>query len=768
MAFEKEDQDFDLSDSDHYLEENLRYNSQDSDDTYENKCYRRSKLARMHQLTQQSQKRQTYYYSSSIEDEDEEEEEKKNVIIDTQETQQQHINPPPIVNTISQPLSSNDVPLSSYECINEANKITKGREEYKWKPVYNMSVDYIAKYLSCRILYQDYAMDDIATTIDNAIQSVFIDDQQDNKPFVVLLTGESGIGKTQSVKEAMYLLNMGEGQPNSKAFISYRFGRIVHASDVNFLTGASPGYTGYGQTECLYDKLVEASKHYEKIEQPIGDDGNVKPHLILLFFDELDKADKNVMKTLNSLLSDGSFIGPTGKNYTIPRTTRLLVFFTANFGDKELLSRNATMENDYFRAPSWIELELEALEYRECDISRMGKIIPFFVPPQKEILVILVRRFYSNLLKKDAFALKFGSASITDEILYQFIISMSEKHPNSRGIKKICEALDSAMTSMSTRSFRHFDNEMKKIKNTNIQPGLPLNPPANFVYEKVPYNENLSKELGSDPLLSIFIDDRFSLKVIKTCLKEKNAIELFGLNHPTIERPSFSILAPIVQNNVNIFCFNDPSLVSRYEKLLGEQYETKMLVNNIKTVIDSDSDIKIETKNLITKLISTNNPLTTTTTTTTTAIDNKPLQLRSNNVTNNDNDNNEMIIQSKDDNTHFENSDIHYSSNEEEEEDSKNVAYDRLSSLKRKNESIEQSANKKIKNSNELSNLVTKSGGNYLTNSHRRLGEEDQYMCPDCSKWKITSQFTVNSGNKSYTYLARCNSCRSKMYKKQL
>jgi hypothetical protein len=517
------------------------------------------------------------------------------------------------------------------QCIIDAKNLIKQNKETPSQSIFEMSSDELANYLRGIILHQGHAMDDIAELVTTIIQnSSFLDmsNHEDNKPLVILLTGETGTGKTQCVKEFMILLEMDEGQIHHDAYIEYRLGDVSGKDQINIIKGASPGFVGFEKSECLYDKLVNASKHYAKLKQYKGSDGQLKPHIILLFFDELDKAPVKLMNILNSLLRHGCIFGPKGEKYTIPSTTRLLVFFTANFGADQMIVKNATMLNHYHLAPEWVRLELGSKGYKGYDISRLGNIIPFFPPTKDQLMVILTKRFYDNLAKKDAFSRKYGPADITDETLYKFINAMLESHANCRGISDICETLDKSMNSFSLKSLRHFDEQLKKKNfntfggggggggnngsngnNTSNMPSLhkvsyPLDPPPNFLYEKIPYRNDLSQEeLWKDPLLSIALNDRINQRNIETCLQQNSPIELFGLTHSAIESPCLNVIVPVINNNVNIFYFNDPSLIDRNAELIGKQREMNMLVSNIKTVIDCAPDIKQETKNLINNLI---------------------------------------------------------------------------------------------------------------------------------------------------------------------
>lgn len=472
---------------------------------------------------------------------------------------------------------------STIESIKKAQEIRKKEKEMVRITIYEMNYREVAEYLSNRILYQDSAVNDISLTIFGAMNHI-LGERDENKPFSMLFSGASGVGKTQTVKELAYLFEMGEGQRHSIAFIEYRLGGMDDKMQVSVMTGASPGYVGYNETECLFDKLVKASNHY-KNQKPSNPEW---PFVILILFDELDKADKKIMNPLNSLLSDGVIFGPRGSKYKVPRNTRLLICFTSNFGADQMFTKNATYQ-DYYYGASWILDDLRVKGFPICDQSRLGKIIPFFPPTNEQLMVILVKRFYDNLAKKDAFAAKYGAADIEDDTLYRFLTSLTQHCNGNRGVREACDTLDREMAALSSKGLLHFNEQFKNVPHLV----LPLNPRAKIDFETVACGDGTTKEELQirDPNLTLALNDRFSIQAIEARIKEKSPIEYFALNHPQINQPTINVLNPVV-NNYNFY-------------FSGHSRERE-LINSIRSILNSDEN-KDEKLKLIDEIIA--NPL---------------------------------------------------------------------------------------------------------------------------------------------------------------
>ena len=125
-----------------------------------------------------------------------------------------------------------------------------------------------------------------------------------------LFAGPSGTGKTQLSKAlAQYLYD------DSSALISFSMEEYTDKASINKLIGSPAGYVGYGDTPAL-----EAVRN--------------RPSSVVLF-DELEKADDQVITTLLSIMEEGKI---TLNNGTEVDFTNTIIIFTSNLGagkDKE-------------------------------------------------------------------------------------------------------------------------------------------------------------------------------------------------------------------------------------------------------------------------------------------------------------------------------------------------------------------------------------------------------------------------------------------------
>jgi hypothetical protein len=493
---------------------------------------------------------------------------------------------------------------SAFEEIAIAKRFMVKSNTINEKPIERMTLHDIADRLSCHVLYQEDATDDIAHKVVQCTESV-LTKHDTNTPFNIILSGASGVGKTQSIKELREVFQMGVNQVNEDAYIEYRFGDMTDESASNFITGAPPGYLGHASTTCLYDLLKKAVAHYEKIAKQEEDEEDKEistttttkkksPYIILIFFDEIDKGNKKLMNTLNSLLSDGK-VSNYAKNeqFVVPRNTRLLVCSTANFGEEQMVVTRAKMNDFYEEAKGWIKNEMSVRGYAPCDISRMGDVIPFFPPSKRELSVILIKRFYENMMK-NAFSSRFGLANIDDEDVMKFINSMLERYDENGGIRDAFKFLDTELSAFSHQSMTHFD---KVISSNQV---LPLNPPAQIQFESIPYSDNLSKDLlvESHPTIGIACQNRFNSKRITKRLKSKSAIDYFTVSHPSVKEPSVNILAPVIYNDYRI---NNKFYVNHHHhhdnspflrQLLNQRDLANNSLNEIENVLQSSSPDK--------------------------------------------------------------------------------------------------------------------------------------------------------------------------------
>jgi ATP-dependent Clp protease ATP-binding subunit ClpA len=138
-----------------------------------------------------------------------------------------------------------------------------------------------------------------------------ISKQFPRKPFSAMLIGPTAVGKTtaaETIPAALTALSEVKWD-----FIRLDMGEFSEKHSVARLTGAPPGYLGYGD-ECLASLLA----------------GN--PHMVVLF-DEMEKAHPSVGMTIMNLLDRGRL---DTERYGSVTATEAIVLFTSNLGADEI------------------------------------------------------------------------------------------------------------------------------------------------------------------------------------------------------------------------------------------------------------------------------------------------------------------------------------------------------------------------------------------------------------------------------------------------
>lgn len=175
-----------------------------------------------------------------------------------------------------------------------------------------------------------------------------------------LFAGASGSGKTEISKALAEFL-----YDDDKALIVFSMEEYSEKASVNKLIGSPAGYVGYGDTPAL-----------ERVRN--------KPSSVVLF-DELEKADDQVIITLLSILEEGKITLNNGKEVVFNNT---VIICTSNLGAGQDNSR--IMES--------IKARL-----RPEFINRLDAIIPFnalTVDNLKKVVDIQVSRLEKNMSRK--------------------------------------------------------------------------------------------------------------------------------------------------------------------------------------------------------------------------------------------------------------------------------------------------------------------------------------------------------------------------------
>lgn len=147
--------------------------------------------------------------------------------------------------------------------------------------------DQLKKHLKVKIIGQDAQIDKIICAFKN---------HDANKPLSLLLTGSTGVGKTQTVKEICSFLNI----PMLRLDMSEYNADIT----VNRLIGSSAGYVGYND-ESIFDKV------------------KINPYCVILI-DEIEKAHSSVINLFLQILDEGFVTNTKGERIDFKNTYILM------------------------------------------------------------------------------------------------------------------------------------------------------------------------------------------------------------------------------------------------------------------------------------------------------------------------------------------------------------------------------------------------------------------------------------------------------------
>lgn len=171
--------------------------------------------------------------------------------------------------------------------------------------------DLVMQFLRERIVGQAESLNEI----EQMLQVVKADFNHPERPLaVILMLGSTGVGKTESVRLISEAIH-----GRADAFCRIDMNTLSQEHYAAALTGAPPGYVGSKEGTTLFD--------IEAIQGSFG-----KPGIVL--FDELEKASKEVIRSLLNVLDNGKLTLTAGTKSIDFRNC--IIFMTSNIGAREL------------------------------------------------------------------------------------------------------------------------------------------------------------------------------------------------------------------------------------------------------------------------------------------------------------------------------------------------------------------------------------------------------------------------------------------------
>ncbi|UOE64313.1 AAA family ATPase [Mycoplasmopsis bovis] len=219
--------------------------------------------------------------------------------------------------------------------------------------------------LRARIKGQDEAINLVSKAVLRAKANI----NDPNRPLAsFLFTGPTGVGKTELARALAFALFDSE-----KQMIRLDMSEYMEKHSVSKIIGAPPGYVGFDQGGSLAENIRK------------------NPYTILLF-DEIEKADRNVLNILLQILDNGAFTDSTGR---VINCRNLIIIMTSN------IASNTELNEALDQIPS---LKAELLKFLSPEfVNRIDEIVKFNQLQEQDIQQIvilelqkLIKRIYDS------------------------------------------------------------------------------------------------------------------------------------------------------------------------------------------------------------------------------------------------------------------------------------------------------------------------------------------------------------------------------------
>lgn len=207
--------------------------------------------------------------------------------------------------------------------------------------------EYVKKQLKSMVLGQDEVIDRI---LELTIEKPYV---IKNRPFIILLVGKSGLGKTFLVKEYAKILY------NRDSFIKLDMSEYKDDFSSSKIIGSPPGYVGYSDNKNLLERI------------------KFNPYSVLLL-DEVEKANPSVLKLFLQVFDEGVMTNSKGESVDFKN---VVIFMTSNLGtNRESIGFSDSKSFVFEEFKNFVGIEFlnridDVLMFKEFDRKTIEKIV---------------------------------------------------------------------------------------------------------------------------------------------------------------------------------------------------------------------------------------------------------------------------------------------------------------------------------------------------------------------------------------------------------
>lgn len=485
--------------------------------------------------------------------------------------------------------------------------------ELQEAPIKKIGIDSEEMFKFCEsvVKHQDVGIDTLCTGLAYALTNEKSQWSTDKaRMYVATLCGTSGCGKTEAILRIKTLLGMDAGFEYENQFVKLDGSTLIEETQINCITGGAAGLVGYKDGGSLAEQLNNALKNYKsarlrtlqamkeaddpeykeqyalyRAETKSLEDGVEKPPYILLFIDEIDKADPLFMRAINGLLWTGAYTTPSGISFHLTDKTVLIILMTSNYGAEDI--SQMTYRN-WDKAVAFIEEDMKYGSHRVETISRMGKVIPFYPLSDEAMKEVLISKWV-NFVATSPLAQKYGHDKISyDKAVQDILINhVVEKVANEKGVRGAIKDLFDKLEPLFQKGLNALNRMLGTENNSKLKHPIRI---TSHMINMNEFCEIVDQEL-SDIITSIK-NVRTNAEILKELDETGStggAITTIGMEYGGIQLHN-SIINCTIKNTTNIHVHRKKesaelieSLEEKARKLTKEKATLMQEKNNLKT-----------------------------------------------------------------------------------------------------------------------------------------------------------------------------------------